>query len=184
MVVIGIVILAVGIALIAAGAFGALQSTTIITTFNEIHSDQYVSSELVLNSTSAVVVSSAAATGGLIYAQDLDLVNSTNISQYAIPYNSSVVSDTLTYKSLTGNYYYVAFSTSVPSTKIVATAIHSGASRFGALIIGGFVFVIAGIVVAVIGALRKRKPKKDDTYHHADELQASSNPRDPNFSSR
>ncbi len=178
-VLIGVIILVVGIALVAVGALGVLGSTTIVTTFHQLHSGEYVSGELVLNSSSAVVVSSPATIGGLIPGQDLNLVNSTTIRQYALSANSSGPS-TQTYRDLTGSYYYVAFSSSAPNTKLVATSVKSSVISYGLLVLAGVACFIVGIVVAIIGVFRKStKPKKDDTYHHKDELLSSGNPNDP-----
>ena len=182
-VIVGVIILVVGIALFAVGAFAALQNTTIITTFNQVNSGEYASTEIMLNSTSAVVVSSPAPVSGLILSQDLNLVNSTNLSQYALRPNSSTTS-TETYRQLKGDYYYVAFSSSAPNTKVVAASVKSSLIGYGVLVIAGIACFIAGIVVAIIGAVRKNKnAKKDDTYHHADELESSGNPNGPNLSS-
>jgi hypothetical protein len=54
-----------------------LRGLTVTTTFSEPQSGEYVSTELVLNATSGMAVTSAAANGGVIPAQDLNLVNST-----------------------------------------------------------------------------------------------------------
>ena len=89
-VIIGVVVLIIGVVLIAVGAVGVLRGLTVITTFSEPQSGEYVSTELMLNSTSGVAVTSAAANGGLIPAQDLNLVNSTNIGQYALTPHSNV----------------------------------------------------------------------------------------------
>ena len=61
-VIIGGVVLIIGVALIVVGVVEVLGSTTIITTFNQPQNGEYVSTELILNSTSGVAVSSAAAT--------------------------------------------------------------------------------------------------------------------------
>jgi hypothetical protein len=81
MVIIGVVILFLGIALFVAGTFTALGSTTILSTFTQPQNREYVSTELAMNSTSTVVISSPAANGGLIPAQDLAAVNSSGQSQ-------------------------------------------------------------------------------------------------------
>jgi len=153
-VVIGVVVLVIGVALLAAGAFGALSSLTISRSFTEPHPGEYVSAEIVLNTTSALVISSPAANGGVIHAQDLGLVNSTNMGTYEIPINGSGAGSN-TYTRLTGDYYYIAFASSPPSTTIVATPLNSGIIRYGALVLLGFVCILAGIVVAVIGAIQK-----------------------------
>ncbi len=152
--VIGVAVLIVGVVLVAVGAVGVLRGLTIVTTFSEPHSGEYVSSEVVLNATSAVAVTSAASNGGLIPAQDLNLVNSINLGQYALTPHSNVVG-TVTYTNLTGGYYYVAFASSQPSSKIVVTPLNGGTLGSSPLVLGGFVAFIIGVIVVVVGARRK-----------------------------
>jgi len=153
---IGAVVLIIGVVLIAVGAVGVLRGLTVVTAFSEPQSGEYVSTELVLNSTSGMAITSAAANGGLIPAQDLNLVNSTNIGQYALTPHSST-GGTLTYTNLTGDYNYVAFASSQPSSKIVATPLHGGTIGSNPLVLGGFLAFIIGIVVIVLGARKKSR---------------------------
>jgi hypothetical protein len=155
-VVIGVVVLIVGVVLLAVGAVGVLRGLTVITTFSEPQSGEYVSTELMLNTTSGVAVTSAAANGGLIPAQDLNQVNSANFGQYALAPHSSVAG-TVTYTGLMGDYYYVAFASSQPSSKIVATPLNGGTLGSSPLALGGILLVIVGIVVAVVGVRRKSR---------------------------
>jgi len=157
MVVIGVVILVIGVALIIGGAIGALGSISIKTTFTQPHPGEYVSAEIVLNTTSNLAVASPAATGGVVSAQNLTQVNSTNINTYAVPYNATAVG-TEVYKSLSGDYYYVAFASAQPNTKIVATPQGSRVLLFAALLLLGVVLAIVGIIVAVVGAVKKTRP--------------------------
>jgi hypothetical protein len=158
-VIIGGVVLIIGVVLIAVGAVGVLRGLTVVTTFSEPQSGEYVSTELMLNVTSDAAVTNAAANGGIIPAQDLNLVNSTNISQYALTPHSDVAG-TQTYTNLTGDYYYVAFASSQPTSKIVATPVHGGTVGSSPLVLGGFLAVIVGIVVVVVGALKKSNRSK------------------------
>lgn len=153
---VGGVVLVLGVVLIAVGAVGVLRGLTVITTFSEPQTGEYVSAELVLNSTSGVAVSSAAANGGLIPSQDLNLVNSTNIGQYAVTPHSSAVG-TMTFTGLTGNYYYVAFASSQPGTRIVATPLQGGTMGSSPLVLGGLAAFVVGIVVIVVGVRRKSR---------------------------
>ncbi len=155
-VVIGLVVLVVGIALLIGGALGALGSITISSTFTQPHPGEFVSAEIVLNTTSSLAVSSPAATGGLVHASDLGLVNSTNIGTLAIPVDTTGAGSDI-YRSLSGDFYYVAFASSTPGTTIVATAVNSSALGFGSLVLLGLVLIIAGIVVAVVGVFQKKK---------------------------
>jgi hypothetical protein len=158
-VIIGGVVLIIGVVLIAVGAVGVLRGLTVITTFSEPQSGEYVSTELMLNSTSGAAVTSAAANGGLIPAQDLNLVNSTNIGQYALTPHSNVAG-TLTYTNLLGDFYYVAFASSQPSSRMVITPLHGGTLGSSPLVLGGFVVVIIGVVVIVLGVRKKSRQER------------------------
>lgn len=158
-VIVGVVILLLGIAAFVGGTIGALGSITINNSFTQPHPGEYVSAEIVLNSTSGLAIASPAATGGIIHAQDLTLVNSTNLGTYAVP-SSSTAAGTVIYKALSGDYYYVAFSTAKPDTTIVATPTKGSVASYGLLVIAGIVLAIAGFVVAIVGAVQKsRRPE-------------------------
>jgi xanthine/uracil permease len=156
-VIIGVVILVIGVALLGVGAIGALGSLNINRSFTQPHPGEFVSAEIVLNSTSDLVVASAASEGGIIHAQDLPLVSSTSIASLAIPASTSA-GGSETYRGLVGDYYYVAFASTQPSTTIVATSIGSGIVEYGALALVGLLFIVIGIIVAVVGAIQKQKP--------------------------
>jgi hypothetical protein len=154
---IGLIILVVGVVLFVGGAIGALGSLTINTAFTQPHPGEYVSSEIVLNTTSSLVVSSPAALGGIIHAQDLGLVNSSNLGTYTIQYDSTGAGSDI-YTSLVGDYYYVAFSSTQPSATIVVTNLRGSVVGYGALVLLGIVCAIAGIAVAIIGVFQKKRP--------------------------
>lgn len=154
----GVVILIIGVVLIAVGAVGVLRGLTVVTTYSEPHSGEYVSTELVLNVTSGAAVTSAVANGGLIPSQDLKLVNSTNVGQYALAPHSNVAG-TATYTNLLGDYYYVAFASSQPSSKVVATPLHGGTLGSSPLVLGGFAAIVLGIVVTVLGVRMKSRSR-------------------------
>lgn len=175
MAIIGVVVLIIGVVVIAVGAVGVLRSLTIVTTFTQPQSGEYVSTELKLNSTSGVAVTSAATNGGLVKAQDLNLVNSSNIGQYALTPHSNVAG-TVTYTNLTGDYYYVAFASTQPSTKVVATPLQGGTLGTNTLVLGGFLVVIVGIVVIVWGVRKKSRSRID---RKEEEMRGNSNIQNP-----
>ncbi len=164
---IGLIILVVGIALAAVGGYSLKNATTSITSFTQPTAGEYVSAELVLND-SVVVVRSPASVGGMVPTQDISAVNSTNIDSYAIASNSTAASSE-TYIGLRGDFNYVAFSSVQPTTKIVVTGSLAETVGSGLLVLAGIVCVIAGIIVAIMGALRKNPAKKatnsDDEYY-------------------
>jgi cytochrome c biogenesis factor len=153
---IGVVILVVGIVLVSAGAIGEISSLTVYKSFTQPHPGEYVSTEIMLNTTSYLAVKSPATSGGIVPAQDLNLVNSTNINTYAVPTSTSGAGSDI-YESLSGDYYYVAFSSAQPNTTIVSTPPYVVA--FLPLILLGIVLAIAGIVIAVVGRREKQRPK-------------------------
>ncbi len=153
---IGVVVLIIGVVLVAVGVVGVLRGLTVISTFSEPQSGEYVSTELVINSTSDAAVTSAPANGGLIPVQDLNLVNSTNIGQYAVTPHSNTAG-TVTYTNLLGDYNYVAFASSQPNSKIVVTPANGGTLGSNSLVLGGFVIFIIGVVVIVVGLRRKSR---------------------------
>lgn len=156
--VIGLIVLVVGVGLAVVGGANLRNSTTTITTFTQPNLGEYVSSNLVLNN-SIVVVRSPASVGGIVPAQDVNVVNSSNIGSYALRYNSSAASSD-TYIGLKGDFNYIAFSSSQPASKIVITGSLSRTVGSGLLIVVGGICAIAGIIVTIIGAVRKNPAKK------------------------
>ena len=167
MVTIGVVLLIIGIAFLASGAIGLRGSTNTIKVFNQSNPGEYVSSEILLNSSSSIIVRSPPTAGGLVPAQDINLVNSTNLSSYAI-YSSSSVAGTESYTSITGKYYYVIFSSTQPNTRLAITSGSLGTiAALGLLTLAGIVFIIIGIILAILGAFRKPMgQRKKDEYEY------------------
>jgi len=163
---IGLIVLAVGIALAVVGGYTLRNASTTITSFTQPNNGEYVSAELILND-SVVVVRSPPSVGGMIPAQDVSEVTSTNIGSYAVAYNSTAASS-VTYLGLRGDFNYVVFSSGQPATKIVVTGTLLGTITSGLLVLIGIICVIAGAVVTIVGAVRKNPAKKatsEDEYY-------------------
>jgi hypothetical protein len=161
---VGAVFLVAGVVLLAVGAASILGSITVLTAFNEPHTGEYVSSEIRLNATSGVAVQSPAAVGGIIPAKDLNSVNQTDVGSYIIAHNSTAAG-TQVYKSLTGDYYYVAFSSAPPATHIVVTPLRSSTLGYGLVVIVGFVCLVAGVILMIMGVRKKgRQDEGTDTH--------------------
>ena len=164
---IGLIILVAGIALAVVGVYSLKNATKSITSFTQPVAGEYVSAELILNN-SVVVVRSPATVGGMVPSQDISAVNSTNIGSYAVAYNSTAASSE-TYIGLRGDFNYIVFSSVQPTTKIVVTGTLLETVTLGLLVLVGIACVIAGIVVAVVGAVRKNPGEKttmqEDEYY-------------------
>ena len=104
----------------------------------------------------------------MVPTQDVTAVTSTNIDSYAVAQNSTAASSE-TFIGLSGDFNYVAFSSVQPTTKIVVTGSLAGTIGSALLVLAGIVCAIAGIVVALLGALRKDPAKKatssEDEYY-------------------
>ena len=164
---IGLIVLIVGAALAVVGGYSLKSSTTTITTFTQPTAGEYVSAEMVLND-SVVVVRSPASVGGMVPAQDVSEVNSANVGSYAVPANSTAASS-VTYLGLRGDFNYVGFSSVQPTTTIVVTGTLLHTVTSGLLVLAGIVCAIAGVIVTIVGAVRKNPAKKainpDDEYY-------------------
>jgi hypothetical protein len=181
-VIIGLIILVIGIAFVAGGVAGLKGTTNTISTFTQPQTGEYTSSEVVLNSTAVVVVRPSSSTGGLVPAQTLGDVNSTSLATYALP-ASSTVGGSATYVGVQGDYYYVIFTSSQPATKIVITEDVAKTAESGILVLLGGILFLAGLIVTIIGAIRKSdKPKQPPGMTDADyySKRQDSPPRPPN----
>ena len=167
-VIIGLIILVIGIAFAAGGVAGLKGTTSTMSTFTQPQTGEYVSSEVVLNSTGVVVVRPSSSTGGLVPAQALSDVNSTSLATYARPANSTAAGSA-TYVGVQGGYYYVIFTSSPPTTKIVITGAFARTAESGILVLLGGILFLAGLIVTIIGAIRKSdKPKQQPGMTDAD----------------
>jgi hypothetical protein len=167
-VIIGLIILVIGIAFVAGGVVGLKGTTSTISTFTQPQTGEYVSSEVVLNSTAVVVVRPSSSTGGLVPAQALSDVNSTSLATYALSADSTA-GGSATYVGVQGDYYYVIFTSSQPATKIVITGDVVKTAESGILVLLGGVLFLAGLIVTIIGAVRKsNKPKQPPGMTDAD----------------
>jgi uncharacterized membrane protein len=158
-VVIGLILLVIGIAFVAGGIVSLKGTTSTTSTFTQPQTGEYVSSELILNSTGAVVVRPASSTGGLVTAQALSEVNSTNLATYTLP-SSSTAAGSATYARVQGDYYYVIFTSSQPATRIVVTGDVAKTVESGILVLLGGILFLVGLIVTIIGAVRKSDKSK------------------------
>ena len=155
-IIVGVILLVIGIAILALGVYGESRASTILRTFNQQQTGEYVSDQITANSSVSIVVKSPSSNGGLISAQDLNVVNSSNISSYTVPYNSTAAGNL--YRGLNGNYYYVVFSSTSPNTVIVIAP--PVVAEYGVLAIAGIVVAVIGVIIAIIGAVLKPKNRE------------------------
>lgn len=167
-VIIGLILLVLGIAFVAGGVASLRGSVSTISTFTQTQTGEYVSSEVVLNSTSVVVVRLPSSTGGLVPAQVLSDVNSSSLAKYELSVSSSAAGSS-TYTGVKGDYYYVDFTQSPPTASIVVAGDVAKTAEAGILVLlGGLLFLI-GLIVSIIGAIRKgNNPKKPAGMTDAD----------------
>jgi len=85
-------------------------------------------------------------------------VNSTSLATYALP-ASSTVGGSATYVGVQGDYY-VIFTSSQPATKIVIAGDLAKTVESGILVLLGGILFVAGLIVTIIGAIRKSNKTK------------------------
>jgi hypothetical protein len=144
---------------VAGGVVGLKGTTSTISVFTQPQTGEYVSSEVVLNSTAVVVVRPSSSTGGLVPAQAMSDVNSESLATYALPASSSA-GGSATYLGVQGDYYYVIFTSSQPTTKIVIAGDVAKTAESGILVLLGGILFLAGMIVTIIGAFRKSNKAK------------------------
>ncbi|MCL4447471.1 MAG: hypothetical protein M1556_05995 [Candidatus Thermoplasmatota archaeon] len=159
--IIGIVLLVVGVAMAGISTVEAAHSVSSSiggagnTMYPGTNGDYYSNNLNVSTGDEVLVVSNIHAY--LIPSSDISTVNSGNVGSYAISPSTSA-GNTSTYTGLLGSFYVVTFGTSSPS---VSYAVVSGGLGHliitGLLVLGGAFLAIAGIVIAIIGALLKPK---------------------------
>lgn len=159
--IIGVIVLILGISIVAISATGVLKSLHIVNSFSQQQPGQYVSSEIKLNISSLLVVTSPVSRGGIIPASDLTIVNSTNFGSYAIPYNSTAAGSE-TYDLPRGDYYYEAFVSTTPQTMIIVTGVStSHAIEYTLISDTALACIVGGIVIAIVGVALKKKIQVD-----------------------
>lgn len=155
--IIGLVLMVVGGGIAFAGSYSLTKNATISPSMNEMSPGMYVTPIIMTNGTASLIVSEVGANSGLIKAADLSIVNSSNLKSIAIPANVSVSSSNY-YEGISGSFYYIQFSSTSPNIGYVL--IHGNIYEYSALslaILGGVIMFIAGIVIAIIGAILKKK---------------------------
>jgi hypothetical protein len=153
-----VIVLIVGVGVLFVGATETAATLTIITTFNEQHPGEYASPEIDLTTSSVIEVQAPGAVSGVVHAQDLYSVNKTNLASYALKPNATVAG-TQQFRGITGDFYYVDFSSAPPSvTHVVVTPFRSGVIRFVALVLAGLIGAVVGAIVAVMGLRRDTRP--------------------------
>lgn len=90
----------------------------------------------------------------LIPSRDLSIVNLENIGNYSIS-DSLTQGNSSGYSGLNGTYYVVTFGTSSPGIAYIVASHFNSLVIEGGLLALGAIFAIAGIIVVIIGAVRK-----------------------------
>ena len=161
--VVGIVLLVVGVAMVGGSLFetdhalsGLLNpSRGMGDTMNSNRNGEFYST--VLNATPGnYIMVTSGAPHYLIPSDDLSVVNSSNVGAYAVSAYQTSGNNTL-YTSLNGSYYVVVFGPAPPIVGYDVIASITGLVWSVAVLGLGVIFAIAGLIVAVIGAILKPK---------------------------
>ena len=161
--IIGLILLVVGIVMAGASAVEAAHSASgsisgASTAMFPDSNGGYHSQALNVSSGEEVIVV-ANQQAYLIPSEDLGTATQETVTGYAVAPSSSA-GNTSTYSNIPGSYYIVTFGSSPPS---VDYAVVSGGLGhlilIGLLVLVGVFLAIAGIIIAIIGAVLKPKNK-------------------------
>lgn len=159
---IGVVLIVVGVVLIGITFATGLSLPKSSRTVNQVYSGEWDSGEINITSTTSIAVATTATgTYGLIKATDLSTVNPTNLASLSLqPHSTVTVSSdhTLTYKNLSGQYYFVVFSSKSPTIVVEYVSHNSLGATGGKLLLPGGALILSGIIVGIVGVVLKRKP--------------------------
>lgn len=163
LVIIGLVLLVVGVALFAAGSYGARSSLHTVSTLTERSPGEYVSPELNLTAeaTISLVHAPASSSIGVITSENLSSVNATNLAAKSIAPTASS-SNTITYLVGPGSFYVVYFGSAAPSSLTIDYLYLTSSIAYGVLVLAGMVLIAVGLILAVVGAILKPKPRSLD----------------------
>ena len=153
----GLILLVIGVVISGIATVEAGGRTEIVETSLKISpSGVYYSNELTVGSNSSVIVTGNTTTY-LIPSQDLNMVNSTNVENYAI-HPTTPSGNSILYDGLSGTYYLVAFSQHPPLiTYAVLGSNLSQLAVYGLLIIAGAAIAVIGVILAILGAIMRSK---------------------------
>lgn len=156
MLVIGVVLLIVGVALVSVSRVEIPSQVNMETSMTLDGTGMWVSHELNATPSSSITVNAKSADFGLIKASSLSAVNSSNLGNYRLSPNTASNGVDI-YLHLSGSYYVVVFSSSQPAPSYSLIKNVGMVAIYGLLFLVGLVLAIAGVIVAIIGAVRKPK---------------------------
>lgn len=166
-VLIGLALLIAGIAIIGVSLYEMSALSTINSSLTQVSSNEWRSDLINVNSSGVLTVTTNATSGfGLIPASDLSVVTASNLASYAVGYDTSTTSGSLNafvYDQINGQYYFVIFSSSEPTmTYLFLTA---EGEIFGELLIVGAGIAFVGLVMAIVGAILKKKVQPIEEFN-------------------
>lgn len=155
--IIGVVLLVIGVAIGGTSLYETSKEVKNVSkTMYTGQNGDYYSAILTPSSTGYISVVSSSETY-LIPSQDLAVVDSSNVMDYAIAPTITTASATI-YSDLNGSYYVVAFGSTTPTVTYTVLELNLGLIGIIAIsMIIGFILAIAGIIITIIGAILKPK---------------------------
>lgn len=165
-VLIGLVLLIVGVAIIGVSLYEMSALSDINSSLTQVSSNEWRSDVINVNSSGVLTITTSETSGfGLIPASDLSAVTASNLANYAVGYDTSTTSgsqNAFVYDQLSGQYYFVIFSSSTPTmTYLFLTA---EGEIFAELLIVGAGVAFVGLIMAIVGAILKKKAEPIDKF--------------------
>ncbi len=161
---IGLILLVLGAALFFGGIYSS-DATLSSYSHNEFTlqtNNEHISENMSVTPGYYIIIEGAAGTSGLVKTSQLNKVNATDFSSMAIKPSESVSGENIYIGLSSGGYTYVVFGNTSSVKYINAPA--SSIELSGALVVIGVISGMAGLIVMIVGVIKKTKPKNPDPY--------------------
>lgn len=175
---VGVIVMIFGSVFLGSAAYSFSSEIKGGSGFHQVSANEYVSANLTMNNDTVLFVLyfNTSESAYLVPSSYLDLVNSTNIGNYAVThapgneynlsnFNIEAGPNATLYANISGQYNIVTFYGSSPQVKYIinhgAFGIQGMASSIVGAVLGGLMLIV-GIVLAIVGVIRRNREKKED----------------------
>lgn len=161
---IGVAVLVIGAVLFVVGLAELNANVATGTTMKQTATGEWTSTEFNLTSGNVLTVITNNTSFAVVSASHLSSVNATNYGHYSLNNNGQInrsVGYVSSYTDDNGHYYLVIFSQHQPSVAYAVDTSQSAAVTYGLFEAVGVILIIAGVIVAAVGALLKNRKKAE-----------------------
>lgn len=158
-VLIGLVLLIIGVVILGISLYETAALSDENSALVQVSTGEWRSNLISMNSTGILeVTTSVSSDFGLVPASEINVITASNLASHVVNYDTPSTAGSLnafTYDQISGNYYFVIFSSSTPSFSY--TYLPAEAILFGEFLVVGSGIAFVGLIMAIVGAILKKK---------------------------